>query len=520
MKIPSGKEMSILDGRAINEIGIPSSVLMENAGRAVSDAVLEELPENGAGEILIVCGTGNNGGDGMVAARHLHNSGLNPQVFLLGEGAGLHGDAELNLKIAVNSGITVREVRSGRDLALLRKAIGSAFLIVDAIFGTGLSRTVEGRERAAIEEINRSGARVVSVDIPSGLDADTGKIKGVCIDADLTVTMALPKRGLLLFPGAAHAGEIQVADIGIPRFLLEDPEIRFNLIEPSSLDAYLPERPLNAHKGDCGRVLLLAGSPGLTGAAALAGQAALRIGSGPVTLGIPRSLNAAMEAKLTEVMTLPLPENSAGTLSAECLEIILEKLPAFDVLAAGPGLGRNPDITSLIGGLLSSSRIPTILDADALAALAHLPRRKAGCPLVLTPHPGEMALMTGKSIGEIVENPLREALEAAAAFRAVVVLKGAHTIAATPDRDAFLNTSGNSGMATAGMGDVLTGMITGLAAQKMPLKEAALAAVHLHGAAGDLAFERIGSRGFLAGDLLAIIPEVLEIFKGGNTYAR
>lgn len=517
MKIASGREMAQIDERTIREIGIPGAVLMENAGRAVFESVQEYLVGKGKTRVLILCGTGNNGGDGLVAARYLYNAGWNPEVFLLGESGNLHGDAALNLSIALNCGVSVLDPR--QDFSPLRQALQAAEVVVDAIFGTGLTRSVEGREREVIEELNCSEAHVVAVDIPSGIDADTGKILGVCVQADQTVTMGLPKRGLLLFPGAAHVGELLVADIGIPKILLEDPDLRFNLIEPGMLEEFLPERPLNAHKGDCGKVLVLAGSPGFTGAAALASQAALRAGAGLVTLGIPRGLNPAMEAKLTEVMTLPLPETPEGGLSAESLDIVKKKLPTFDVLAAGPGLGRNPDIARLLSELLLFSQIPVVLDADAINAVASLPGWKANCPLVLTPHPGEMARLRGKSVPEIMENPLEEALAAAVEYNAVLVLKGAHTIIATPSGEAFLNGSGNPGMATAGMGDVLTGVIAGLMAQGASPEEAAYAGVYLHGAAGDLAFERIGRRGFLAGDLLPLIPEIMDTIVGGDIHA-
>jgi len=519
MKIASGREMAQIDGRAIREIGIPGVVLMENAGRAVFESVQEYLSGSEKDRILILCGTGNNGGDGLVAARHLYNAGWNPEVFLLGENGDLREDAALNLSIALKSGITVHEIHARQDISSLRQALQAAGVVVDAIFGTGLTRPVEGLEREVIEELNCSGAHVVAVDIPSGINADTGKILGVCVQADQTVTMALPKRGLLLFPGAAHVGELLVADIGIPKALLEDPDLRLNFIEPRMLEEFLPERPLNAHKGDCGKALILAGSPGLTGAAALAGQAALRAGAGLVTLGIPRGLNPAMEAKLTEVMTLPLPETPEGGLSVEALDILKKNLTAFDVVAAGPGLGRNPDIARLLSALLLFSQIPVILDADAINAVATLSAWKANCPLVLTPHPGEMARLRGKSVPEIMENPLEEALAAAVEYNAVLILKGAHTIIATPSGEAFLNGSGNPGMATAGMGDVLTGVIAGLMAQGASPEEAALAGVYLHGAAGDLAFERIGRRGFLAGDLLPLIPEIMDSITGGDIYA-
>lgn len=512
MKVFTPEEMRALDERTIEKLGIPGAVLMENAGRGVVKAVSQELSPVLNDGITVVCGPGNNGGDGLVAARYFLDAGLRVKVYLLGEKSRLSGDAELNLQLYTRLGGVTEELNA-ETLSRLERDLRHSGAVIDALYGTGLKKPVTGLGAEVIDMLNQSGKPVVAVDVPSGVDALTGVVRGRAVAAQMTVTMGGLKSGLLLYPGAELAGKIFLADIGIPAHYRQEGESRLELLEPQEVLFSLPPRAPDAHKGSCGRVLVLGGSPGYTGAAALSCEAAHRIGAGMVYLGIPRSLNALMEMKLTETITIPLPEEQeAGVLGARAYEALKGRLGEFQALALGPGLGRGEAQLEFCRLLLKENQGPLVVDADGLFHLPAL-KIKKDLPLVLTPHWGEMARLMGVSPQEIGENPLLWVRKAARNFRAVVVLKGPHSLIAEPEGFCRINPSGNSGMASAGMGDVLTGCIAGLLAQGMDAFSAASAGVYLHGFAGDIAAQELGSRGLIAGDLpprLGQIPEMLQ----------
>ncbi len=509
MKVVTAREMREIDRRAIEELGLPGLLLMENAGLRVAEAIRRCFGPLTGLRCAVFAGKGNNGGDGLVAARHLFNAGARVEVFLASELGKLQGDPLVNLKALQGCGVEVTEIR-GRPGWELEACLDRAGVVVDALLGTGARGPMEGPLARIIEMINRTPGRVVAVDLPSGLDADTGRSDGPCVKADLTVTLGLPKRGLLLFPGAALAGRVWVADISIPRRAVEAQEIEVELLCRQEARALLPPRPADAHKGTFGHVLVVAGSPGMTGAAALAAGGALRSGAGLVTLAVPRGLQEIMAIKMTEVMTRPLGETAEGTLGAAAVGEVLELLAGRGVLAIGPGLSRHPETVRAVRELVARSPVPTVVDADGLNALAGVegPPGRAGVPLVLTPHPGELGRLMGCPASEVQADRVEAARRAARDLGATVVLKGARTVVAEPGGRCRLIPTGNPGMATGGSGDVLTGVIAALLAQGMPPFDAASLGAYVHGLAGDLAARDKGDRGLSAGDLVENLPAV------------
>lgn len=512
MRIATADEMRNIDRVAIEEMGIPGVVLMENAGKRVVEVVCRALGEVKGRGVAIFCGKGNNGGDGLVAARHLLNMGADVKVLLMAEPDKISGDAGVNLRIWQRMGQQVYPLGDKDDLGVVRLFLANTSLVVDAMYGTGFRGAVRKNVGEIIEIINKSGKPVVSVDIPSGMEADTGQVNGPCIRAAHTVTFALPKLGLLMEPGIQYAGELHVADISIPRQLTQASSLKRRLLTGDTVRSWLPARPVGAHKGDFGRVLVVAGSRGMTGAACLAAEAAARAGAGLVTLALPESLHEIAEIKLTEVMTVPLPETKEQTLSRDALPVVRSLMEKADVLALGPGLSTNSETVSFVRELLPLLTVPCVLDADGLNAVVGNTNllTKVRMPLVLTPHPGEMSRLAGKTTGYVQTARLAVAEEAAAAWRSVVVLKGAGTLIAAPDGTVYVNTTGNPGMATGGSGDVLTGVIAGLLAQGFDAVRASACGVYLHGLAGDRASLEKGMAGLLAGDILAEIPAAIR----------
>jgi NAD(P)H-hydrate epimerase len=514
MKIVTAEQMAALDRRTIEELGVAGVVLMEVAGRAVVEAMESRFCGVGGRSVLVLCGKGNNGGDGFVVARHLLSRGADVVSCLLGRVADLRVDALINARILERLGGVIEELPGEGDLARLDERLARAEVIVDALFGTGLRRPAGGRLAGAIERMNRAGKPVVAVDIPSGLFADSGVIPGPAIRAELTVTFGLPKLVHYTYPAAACCGEVVVADIGIPARFVEEAGIGTELLTAGCLARLRAPRAADAHKGRFGHLLIVAGSPGKTGAAALAGEAAVRLGAGLVTVAVPRSLNAVLEVKLTEAMSLPLPETARGGLAEEAYEAIVEFLQRASALALGPGLGGDPETVALVRRLVAERTRPTVVDADGLNALAGdlgpLRGPADAPPLVLTPHPGEMSRLTGKPTATIQADRLACARELATAHGVHVVLKGAGTIVAEPDGRVFLNPTGNASLASGGTGDVLTGMIGALLAQGFPPGEAACAAVYLHGAAADVLVRERPEWHVAAGDLIRAFPAALE----------
>jgi hydroxyethylthiazole kinase-like uncharacterized protein yjeF len=531
MKAVTGAQMREIDRRAQAEYGIPSLLLMESAALRVVEAAEEVLRAAGGRRVAVVAGKGNNGGDGLAAARHLSGRGWQVEVWLVCDPEAVQGDARTNLEIVRRLGISLHAAGSGQ----LPDEF-DADLIIDALLGTGVRGAAAGLTATAIEAINRSGAPVLAVDLPSGLDADTGAVPGPCVKADRTVTFALPKRGLLVYPGRGQAGEIVVADIGIPRSLLEDPALPTHAITAALVAGILPARPPDGHKGTFGRVFVLAGSPGMTGAATLCSEAALRVGAGLLTLGIPASLNPILEVKLTEAMTIPLPETETHAHSISAWDTIADRVANSQVVAMGPGLGRHPETAKLVWRVLSERAGPLVVDADALNAIAdrgsealdrgtdgsavrdRAPREARssailGAHVIITPHPGEMARLLGTNPREVQSNRLATAERAARELGCVVVLKGAGSIVAAPDGRLWIGPAGTAALATGGTGDVLTGVIAGLAAQGLSPLDAAIAGVYVHGRAGERLAENVGDAGALAGDLPPLLPHILRDLK-------
>lgn len=508
MRVVYPAEMAALD-RAAVEGGIPSLDLMERAGRAVAEHARDMLTICDGKRIGVVAARGNNGGDGFVAARYLLTWGAAVGLYLLGDVDGLSPDSSTNHRLFVASGGVVR---AAGDVDMARE-LGGSDLVIDAIFGTGFRGAAGGEYGAAIEAINASGSPVLAVDIPSGVAGDSGEVRGPAVRADRTVTFAWPKTGLYLYPGAEMVGRLAVADIGIPPELLDGVvESDIHTVEEAGAAEVFPVRPAHAHKGTSGRVLVVAGSQGLSGAAALCSRSALRGGAGVVTLGIPAGLNAVMEMKLTEVMTLPLPDEEGKCLAAGAVEPVLEALAGCDVLALGPGLGTAPGTCAAVAGLLRRADKPVVLDADGINCASLCP----GCleerrgVTVLTPHPGELGRLLDKTAGEIQGRRLDSALQAASRFACTVVLKGANTVIAAPGGKAFINPLALPGLATAGSGDVLTGCIAALLSQGLSSLDAAVCGVFVHGKAAELASHLVGPVGMVAGDVTSHLPLALS----------
>ena len=515
MKIVTGIQMQALDRRTISEAQIPSLVLMERAGAGAADFIQSRFGPLRGKTVTILCGKGNNGGDGFVVARLLRQRQTKVAVLLLAPPTDLSRDASVMYRRWLRAG-GKSATKLFRSSEQAQPILASSDLIVDALLGTGLSTHVTGAYREAIQLINQAGRPVIAIDMPSGIHADNGALLGQAVHATATVTFGLPKLGLYVGPGIDHAGIIHVVDIGIPAAYIDALDSRTIVVTKELVADTLPARATSSHKGTFGHAGILAGSVGKTGAAALAARAALRVGAGLVTVGIPSSVNDVLEAKLLEAMTLPLPETKARTLARSGLDRVLAFMRARTAIAIGPGLSTHPETVELIQSLMKHLDRPAVLDADALNALASRASLLTECkiPPILTPHPGEMARLEVEATPQSVNADRLGTARRFARERGVfLVLKGARTVIARPDGLLAICPTGNPGMATAGTGDVLTGMVVGLLAQGVPAWEAACAATYLHGAAGDLAAQQLGQASMLAGDLIAHIPHALQAIK-------
>lgn len=518
MKVVTAEIMQKLDRRTIDEAGIPGMVLMENAGRGAVREILASYPEILKGKVAVLAGSGNNGGDGYVIARYLMNRGVHVTIFLMAAQDKVKGDARSNLDILLKMNASIVDVNDLDVWKTMLPELEGYGLIVDAIFGTGLRSDVRGLVKEVIRDINRFNIPKVAVDLPSGLHANTGDVMGACVKAERTITFALPKRGLLVYPGADFIGRLKVVDIGIPSYILDKEKIADHLLSFENLSQFIKTREPNSHKGDYGHVLIVAGSQGKTGAAALSCQSAVRIGAGLVTLGIPESLNSIMEEKLTEVMTEPLAEETPGFLGVSSFETIERLMEGKKVLALGPGISNHEGTVKLVHRIVEESTIPLVIDADGINALSvdTGPLKKAKIPVVLTPHPGEMARLVGLTPKEVQKDRVAVARDFAQTHGCYLVLKGMRSLIAEPEGDVFINPTGNAGMASGGMGDVLTGMIAGLMAQGYDVATSTKLAVFMHGLAGDMvAFEK-GPVGLIAGDLVNEIPRILKVLMDGE----
>ncbi len=511
--LATAEEMRQADRRATERYGVPSLLLMENAGRGAADALERVLGPVAGRRVSVICGKGNNGGDGFVLARHLLGRGARVSTWLVGRAADVQGDARVNMEALQRAGERVAEVpdADGSAFGRLRDELATADVLVDALLGTGVRGPATGAIAAAIEALNAAGRPVCALDLPSGLPSDGEAPAGPVVRARLTVTFGLPKLGLLLSAGSAHAGQLEIADLGIPRAWLGE-GIPTALLEAADVRASLPLRPAEAHKGSYGHLLVVAGSVGRTGAAVLACLGALRAGTGLVTCGTAASQQPVVAAQLPEPMTEPLPETAARSISQKAVERIVELLSRMDALALGPGIGLDPETQSAVRALVRDAERPMVVDADALTALAGQVSlcRNARAPRLLTPHPGEAARLLGRTIAEVQADRVGYARRLAAESGAVVALKGARTVVADPGGFATLNPTGNPGMATGGTGDVLTGIVGGLLAQGVAPTAALAAAVYLHGLAGDLAAAARGEAGLVAGDVADAVPAAIR----------
>ena len=547
MKVVTADQIRELDRRAIHEAGMPGVVLMENAGRAVVEVMEREYGDLRGKRIAVFCGPGNNGGDGFVIARLLALRRAIPICCACGDRSKSSTDARTHRDTLPSCGVALITAAEGeQELQSL-----CCDLIVDALLGTGVRSAPRPEIADAIRAINASERPVIAVDLPSGLDADTGATPGESVRATHTVTFAYPKLGLFLFPGAECVGKLHVADIGFDwdrleantpyRWLVPGEAIRQEFISASLLRQEnwarsLKKRRSESNKGDYGHLGILAGSRGMAGAPAMVARAAQRVGAGLVTVLAPESVQPSIGIKLDEQMTIPLPETN-GAINVAAYELILSFAQKAAVFCIGPGLTTEPETVALVQRLILELRKPIVLDADGLNALAQNPGIIAGrpddprFPLILTPHPGEAARLLGTSIADVQSNRIASVCELARRYRAVVILKGRHTLIADPTGQVAINATGNPGMATGGMGDTLTGILGGLLAQAVapgreihdrdayrnavePPEEVVALSVHLHGLAGDLAAAQHGETGLVTGDLIACLPAAIRLLEG------
>jgi hydroxyethylthiazole kinase-like uncharacterized protein yjeF len=518
MKILTAAEMQRIDRLTTERYGIPSLTLMENAGRGFVEFLEERFAPLWEHRIVILCGKGNNGGDGMVVARLLRDRGLHPAVLLLADPEGLKGDARVNWERLAASGAP-EVVADPAAWANRLPDIQDATLLVDALFGTGLTKPLEGFFAEVVRDINAKfpRARIVAVDLPSGISADSGDLIGECVRAQASVTFTAPKLAHVFPPACELVGEWRVKGIGTPSEALEnDLELLLDLTSREELGWLAARRKIDAHKGNFGHVLILAGSIGKTGAAAMAALAALRAGAGLATVATAKSALPIIASLGMEFMTEPLPETDVGSISLRAFDYgrLDQLVEGKDVLAVGPGIGTARETAEFVRAVVNRYPAPVVLDADGLNAFAGCIEslRAEGRVRVLTPHPGEMARLTGMKTAEILARRIDVARDFARNHQVTLVLKGSRTLTVAPDGNVCVNPTGNPGMATGGTGDVLTGLIAGLLAQypKRPASQVVAAAVFLHGLAGDLGTQEIGEASLIAGDLLDYLPRAFR----------
>ncbi len=520
MKIVTADKVRQID-RECEKIGIPSGVLMENAGKAVAGEVRRILGAVERQHVIVLIGPGNNGGDGLVAARYLHDWGAVVSLYLFRQ----RPEDDRNFGLVSERNIPCVYITGEEGISRLDEELLSAAAVVDAIFGTGSNRPLGDIYAQALGRVGkakdqRPGLRIIALDLPSGLNADNGAVDPACLYADDTITLGFPKVGLYSPPGLENAGRITIVDIGIPPYLAED--VTIELIDAALAGSLLPRRPLGANKGTFGKVLVVAGSINYIGAAYLACSGAARVGAGLVTLAMAASLQPILASKLTEVTYLPLPESSPGIISPQAVDIINDEIGNYDVLLMGCGLGQSEPVMEFIRAILLEGKtaLPLLLlDADALNTLAKTPGwwQQLTDNAILTPHLGEMARLAGISLDEVQSDWVGVAEKAALEWKKTVVLKGAYTVVATPEGLSRINRVANPGLASAGTGDVLAGVIAGLAAQGLNPADAAACGVYLHGEAGEIVREKLGDAGTIATDLLPVLPLAIKRLKESLT---
>jgi NAD(P)H-hydrate epimerase len=513
MKISGVAQMRAMDRKAIDAYGIPDEILMENAGRAAFGVLWREWGV-ARKRYVIFCGAGNNAGDGLVVCRHILSNGGIPRVFFVGDPERLKGAARKNLEIVSKLSVHITRVT---DTAEINDAVLQADGIVDAIFGTGLDRKVDGIFQGVIERINESGKPVLSLDIPSGVNGDTGAVLGMAVKADHTVTFGLPKRGNILYPGYGLCGALHVTHISFPPPLYDDGAI---MVETND-NIPLPEREAAAYKGSVGDVLFIAGAAGYYGAPFFSAMAFLKAGGGYARLAAPKTIAPFIAVNGSEIVFVPQLETHTGSISIENRESLLALSKKVDMVVLGPGLSLQEETGRLVREIAASIGKPLLIDGDGITAVAGnadvVAKRPA--PTVLTPHPGEMSRLANKSIQEIENDRITILQETCRRLNAYIVLKGAHSLIGTPDGRVFVNMTGNPGMATAGVGDVLTGAIAAMFGQGLSLEEAIRKGVLLHGLSGDLAAADHGQDGITARDVLNYLPEALKQNRGKFTLA-
>lgn len=516
MKLVTAEQMKGLEKAAVVDYGVPGLLLMEHAGKALAVKCLEFIHTDDCHKrIWIFVGKGNNGGDGLVAARHLINCEQDVRVILLCNPWNFRGDAKLNYEMLQKLRPEMMTHMEDLDLKKLKHELHDQDLVIDSIYGTGFKGVAMGMDGEVIRCLMNHRGIVISADLPSGMEANSGMVSGPCINADYTLSFGLPKLGLYRDPDHPHCGLIEVVDIGLPRDLTESKALKVELLNEAGVAEQIPIRKRNSHKGTYGHVLIVGGSTGMTGAVALACRGALASGAGLVTAGVPASLHDVMETKLTEAMTKPLPEIQPGDFSQDAGGIIFDFLSKASVLVLGPGMGRHRSGKELVNELLPRVTVPMVIDADGLNLVAEILKERPdffirlSSATVLTPHSGEMARLTGLSIEEIEAKRIAVAAQYAQSWQCIIVLKGAYTVVAAPDGRVYLNTTGNAGMATGGSGDVLAGMIGSLIGQSIEPIDAATTAVYLHGKSGEYAAE-YGLESVCASHLIENLPRAFH----------
>ncbi|MCI0513859.1 NAD(P)H-hydrate dehydratase [candidate division KSB1 bacterium] len=507
MKVSRVQEMRTFDQRALSRYGIPEELLMENAGEAAYFVILNKLKLKGT-KYLIICGIGNNGGDGLVVARKLHSIGSQVTVVILGDPARYKGAARLNFEIVSKLPIKIIVTT---ELARILAEMATTETIIDAIFGTGLDRPVTDLFYAVIEQINRFSGPVVSLDIPSGINGDTGQMLGIAVKADATITFGLPKIGNLLYPGFAHGGKLFVSHISFPPLLYTETPLKIATNEPPPL----PPRARDAHKGNCGKVLFIAGAARYYGAPYFSALSFLKAGGGLSFLATPENVAPVIASHGAEIVLVPQAATTTGSIRLSNKSQLLDFIQNVDFVVIGPGLSLEPETQQLVRELAAVIPKPLLIDGDGLTAIAAdlstIQSRRA--PTILTPHTGEMAHLLQKDIHEISTSRIDLLEQTTTALRAIIVLKGAHSLIGYPDGRIFINLSGNPGMATAGSGDVLTGTIAAAFGLGLKVEDAVAAGVFLHGFAGDLAAQRLGEDGLLARDIMQALPQAVRLYR-------
>ncbi len=507
--IMTAQQMQAADRAAIENAKIPGIVLMENAAVACV-CQIESKFDIKRTSFAVFCGKGNNGGDGLAIARHLFNKGAEVYVYLT-SGSNFCGDALINFEVLRAMGVTIISID---NTSLIRNFVKSADVVIDAMLGTGINGGASGMIKNVIEEINDTAKFVLSVDIPSGADADSGAVETVCVKADMTVTFAAYKKAMFLYPAADYCGEVVLADISIPAYITDIKGGNVYASCREAVEAVFPKRYNNSHKGNYGRVMMIGGSVGMAGAIAMSSKAALKCGAGLVTAAVPVSINNIIQTKIDEVMTLPLPEEG-GRISKSVSERLARRANTCDAVLIGPGLGRSENITEFVADFLPRLNVPAVIDADAIYALSKNIKILESCnnELILTPHSAELGYLCSKKAEEIEQDRFAFAYEFATEYHVTLILKGHHTIITAPDGDMSVNTTGNSGMACAGSGDVLAGMCTALLARGLTAYDAAVSAVYLHGASGDAASSVLGKDAMCADDIINNIYRILPVEK-------